>query len=187
MHETGTRRGTHQPHPERLHLVLGRGVVVSVRVVSVLRTRAVFTTTKLYARHRIEFCHVADKVHILCLDSGHAHDELGADVEHGEEHDREVVGHERDGGPVTREEDFPTAELEEQMVGGRSLVGAGGVRHGKWLASVNAVVTRKNEKHARRARTRTHRHTTIRYMAALWGRMGAFSCQCPVLSFPYRT
>jgi hypothetical protein len=71
-------------------------------------------TITLYARHRIKFCHVADKVHILWLDDAHTHEELGGDVEHGKEHNREVVGHERGGGPVTLEEHFPSAELERR-------------------------------------------------------------------------
>ena len=70
-------------------------------------------TTKLYARHRIEFCHIGDKVHIICTDGAHAHDALGDKVDHGEKHDREVVGHERGRGPVTPEEHFPSTELEE--------------------------------------------------------------------------
>lgn len=74
-------------------------------------------------RHRIEFGHVGDKVHLVCLDGGHAHDELGGDVENGEEHDREVVGHERGGGPVTLEEDFPGAELLVRA--GRQSIHAG--------------------------------------------------------------
>jgi len=74
------------------------------------------TTTKQHTRHRIELGHVADKVHLVCRDGGDAHEKLGCDVEHGEEHDREVVGHERGGGPVSVDEDFPSAELEERMV-----------------------------------------------------------------------
>ena len=115
MVRTCTKRtycGTYQPHPKCLYLVLGWGVIVSVRVASASCAHAPFSTaTKLYARHRIEFCHVADKVHIVRPDGAHAHEKLGGDVEHREEHNREVVGHERGGGPVTREEDFPSTEL----------------------------------------------------------------------------
>ena len=66
------------------------------------------------ARHGIEFSHVGDKVHLVWLDSADTHDELGRDVEHGEEHDWEVVGDKGGGVPVAFEEDFPGTELEEQ-------------------------------------------------------------------------
>ena len=71
-----------------------------------------FTIIKRYARHRIEFAHVGVKVHLVCLDGVHAHDELGSDVEDGEEYDREVIDHEHAERPVTFEEHVPTAELE---------------------------------------------------------------------------
>ena len=74
--------------------------------------------TPEYARHRIKLGHVGDKVHLVWLDGACARDELGGDVEHGEEHDRQVVGHEGDDGKVAFEEDFPGAELE-----GRTRVG----------------------------------------------------------------
>ena len=70
------------------------------------------TTTNRYARHRIEFGHVSDKIHLVCLDYVHAHYEPRGGIENGEEYDREVVCHERDGGPVTVEEHVPGAELE---------------------------------------------------------------------------
>jgi hypothetical protein len=71
-----------------------------------------FTKIKRYARHRIEFGHVADKVHLVCTDGAHAHCKPGADVEDREESDREVVGHEHGGRPVTVQEYVPGAELE---------------------------------------------------------------------------
>ena len=42
----------------------------------------------------------------------YAHDELGGEVKNREEHDREVVGHEGDGGPFALKEYIPRAELE---------------------------------------------------------------------------
>ena len=108
VHETETRRGTYQPHPERLQLVLGWGVIVSIRQFNFVA----LTTVKRYARHRIEFGHVADKVHLVCPNGAHAHDELGGNVEDGEEYDWEVVGHEHGSRPVTVEEHVPCAKLE---------------------------------------------------------------------------
>ena len=43
-----------------------------------------FTTMKWYARYPVEFSHVGDKVHIVCLDGVHAHDKPGGHVEDGE-------------------------------------------------------------------------------------------------------
>ena len=71
-----------------------------------------FTTIKRHARNHIEFGHVGIKVQLVCLDCVHAHNELGGDVEDGEEYDREVVDHEHAERPVTLEEHVPTAELE---------------------------------------------------------------------------
>ena len=71
-----------------------------------------FTTIRRYTRHCVEFGHVGEKIHLVCLDGVRAHDELGGDVEDGEEYDREVLGHEHAGRPVTLEEHVPGAELE---------------------------------------------------------------------------
>jgi hypothetical protein len=95
----------------------------------------------LYVRHRIKFCHIANKVHIVCTDGTHAHDKLGGHVDYGKEYNREVVGHERGGGPVTLEENFPSTEL--------GLSGVDGAGRGTGWASANAVLTHKNEKHPR--------------------------------------
>jgi hypothetical protein len=72
------------------------------------------TTIKRRARHRIKVSHVGDKIHLVCLHDMdmHAHDELGGNVEDGEEYNREVVRYERDGRPVTLEEHVPGAKLE---------------------------------------------------------------------------
>ena len=43
-----------------------------------------FTKMKGYTRHRIEFGHVGDKVHLVCLHGVRAHDPLGSHVEDGE-------------------------------------------------------------------------------------------------------
>ena len=72
----------------------------------------VFTAMKRYARHRIEIGHVGNKVHLVCLDSVRAHEVLGRKVEDREECNREIVGHKREGRPVTVEEHVPSAELE---------------------------------------------------------------------------
>ena len=71
--------------------------------------RAWSSRIKWYARHGIEF---GDKVHLVFLDSWHAHDELSGNVKDREEHDREVVGYERVGLPPTCQEHVPSAELE---------------------------------------------------------------------------
>ena len=95
-----------------------------------------FTTTE-HAHHCIEFGHVAGKVHLICSNSGHAHDELGRDVEHGKEYDREVVSRERSSRLISPEEDFPSAELEGQRVRegfGITTPGGTGTREMGWVS-----------------------------------------------------
>jgi len=94
-------------------LFLGGGSSYLFVNVSFVRARVIHETER-HTRHCIEFGHVADKVHFICSNGGQAHEELGRDVEHGKEYDREVVGHERGSRPVSLEKDFPSAELEER-------------------------------------------------------------------------
>lgn len=65
-----------------------------------------------HARHRGEFSHVVDKVHSVWAHGGYTHDDLGSDVEDGEQYDRDIVGQELAGAPVILEEHGPTAKLK---------------------------------------------------------------------------
>ena len=103
--------GTYEPDPKRFQLILGWRIIVSVTVHVVNVDE--FEKKQVHdARHGIKFRHVGHKVHLVCLDGVCAHEAPGAEVEDGEEHDREVVGHEGDGGPFALKEYIPRAELE---------------------------------------------------------------------------
>ena len=110
--------GTYEPDPKRFQLILGWRIIVSVTV-HVANVNEFEKKQVHDARHGIKFRHVGHKVHLVCLDGVCAHEAPGAEVEDGEEHDREVVGHEdhlvRRRRPVTLEEHIPPAELEESM------------------------------------------------------------------------
>ena len=90
------------------------------------------------------------------------HDELGQDVEHGEEHDWEVVGNEGGGGPVAFEEDFPGAELESQQGSRDSKYEGEAGRRDDRRGNVSQCdrYTRKQGTHTKRtnADEQTHHH-----------------------------
>jgi hypothetical protein len=80
----------HEPRPELLPRVRWWRLVISVG---------------------LDLSNVADKVHIFGLDHRLSVDELGTNVENGEEDKGKVVGDKCVGGPVAFEEDLPAGEL----------------------------------------------------------------------------
>ena len=103
-----------------IHIQIASNLFLGGGSSNLFHTRAQNETTqtgkvKKNARHSIKFSHVSDKVHVFRTDGTHAHDGAGGEVEHGEEHDRQVVGHKGGRAPVAPQEDFPGAKLWGDM------------------------------------------------------------------------